>query len=118
MALVGGGARGGDGRLREAAAGSGVVEAQQLAVLVVGDELVVGREVDVDAVGADANQPRFAERGFLDVGDAGGDQVRPSSDMNRPLELPKTSWVGGSPEGLQETQTRRSLAGVNVYISS
>ena len=67
---------------REAAVAAGVVDLDFLAVVVLGDELLVGREEDVDPVGADADQPGPVLRP-LEAGetvevrpDSGGDQLR------------------------------------------
>ena len=48
--------QGGAGGWREAAVGAGVVELEEVAVWSCGDEGVVGGEVDVGAIGADADE--------------------------------------------------------------
>src|SRR5436853_2999185 len=82
VALVGGRAVRRDPFRREAAAGAGVVDLDRGAVVVLADQGVDGREVDVGAVGADPDQARAGE----DAGEpedvlqrgtgAGGDQPR------------------------------------------
>ncbi len=63
VALVGGFAGRQRRDEREAAVGAGVVEGEERAVFVLRNQHVAGREVDVDAVGADPGEPGRRRRG-------------------------------------------------------
>ena len=77
---------GAGGGRREAAAGAGVVELEEEPVVVLTDQRVVGREVDVGAVGADSRRGPARRRGE-DARPAPGvagperDQLRPALDV-------------------------------------